>query len=356
MNIETTFTDLNNWLPKEWERPQKGSSSITIFENPDTSEIYFFKESHTRYELEFWSEIIASKFGQLLGLEVLDYNIGYYKGSLGCLSKRMVNPDAGQILYHGVEILNDHIDTFEMSDKPFFSYQDLVQLCKKDDFKHLMSHFHELIIFDALIGNTDRHTENWAFIRNFSNNTQSIPRPQPLTNWLLFKLAIISIFSSKIVKQFFVDYVNSVESYKSVMQLRYLGIFPQITHKSSPIYDSGCCLGREITEDKIQDFVKDKNRIENYTEKGKSEIRWNKDRIGLFEVVRKIHDADSQLLKSIFNQLKTDNLHDSIKSIVNQIDVYVPLEIQKTRLTLHRKQFITELLIFRFQKLKNILD
>jgi hypothetical protein len=82
MIFETTFTDLSNWIPKEWERPQKGSSSITIFEQPETTENYFFKESHTRYELEFWSEIIASKFGQMIGLEVLDYNIGYYKGNL----------------------------------------------------------------------------------------------------------------------------------------------------------------------------------------------------------------------------------------------------------------------------------
>jgi hypothetical protein len=115
-------------------------------------------------------------------------------------------------------------------------------------------------------------------------------------------------------------------------------------------------LGREIDEIKIQDFFNDKKRIESYTEKGKSEIRWNKDKIGLFEVVRRIHGADNQLLKSIFNQLRMDNLYNSIKSVVNQIDEQIPLEIQKTRLTLHRKQFITELLIFRYQKLKNILD
>jgi hypothetical protein len=343
MIFETTFTDLSNWIPKEWERPQKGSSSITIFEQPETTENYFFKESHTRYELEFWSEIIASKFGQMIGLEVLDYNIGYYKGNLGCLSKRMVNPDVGQVLYHGVEILNDHIETFEMSDKPFFSYQDVQELCKKDDFKHLLKHFHEIIIFDALIGNTDRHTENWAFIRNFSAKID-LPKLNPKSNPTLFKLILYFLLNKEKYRRYF---QNSDAKLKLTISS---------THKSSPIYDSGCCLGREIDEMKIQDFFKDKKRIEIYTEKGKSEIRWNKDRIGLFEVVRRIHSADNQLLRSIFNQLKTDNLHDSIKSIVNQIDEQIPLEIQKTRLTLHRKQFITELLIFRFQKLKNILD
>jgi hypothetical protein len=347
MIFETTFTDLSDWISKEWERPQKGSSSITIFEKPETSENYFFKESHTRYELEFWSEIIASKFGQMIGLEVLDYNIGYYKGNLGCLSKSMVNPDVGQVLYHGVEILNDHIETFEMSDKPFFSFQDIQELCKKDDFKHLLKHFHEIIIFDALIGNTDRHTENWAFIRNFSTKVD-VPVTKPIRKLMLFKLLVMSLINPKKVKQFLIDYVNRAETSVFMMQLKHLGLLINFTHIASPIYDSGCCLGREIDEMKIQDFINDKKRIESYTEKGKSEIRWNKE--------RRIHSADNELLKSIFNQLKTDNLHDSIKSIVNQIDEQIPLEIQKTRLTLHRKQFITELLIFRFQKLKNILD
>ncbi|PWK29191.1 hypothetical protein LV89_00029 [Arcicella aurantiaca] len=343
MILKTTFTDLSDWIPKEWERPQKGSSSITIFEQPETSEVYFFKESHTRYELEFWSEIISSKFGQMLGLNVLDYNIGYYKGNLGCLSKRMVNPDEGQVLYHGVEILNDHIETFIMSDKPFFSYQDIEELCKKDDFNHLLTHFHELIIFDALIGNTDRHTENWAFIRNFSAKID-LPKLNPNSNPTLFKLIFHFLLNRK-------KYSNYFQNNDSKLKLSI-----STTHISSSIYDSGCCLGREIEEIKIQDFIKDKKRIESYTEKGKSEIRWNKDRIGLFEIVRQIHDTDNQSLKSIFNQLKIDNLHDSIKSIVTQIDEQIPLEIQKSRLTLHRKHFITELLIFRFQKLKNILD
>lgn len=341
MNFETTFTDLSNWLPKEWERPQKGSSSITIFENPDTSEIYFFKESHTRYELEFWSEIIASKFGQLLGLDVLDYNIGYYKGNLGCLSKRMVNPDAGQILYHGVEILNDHVESFEMTDKPVFSYQDLTQLCEKTDFKHLLYHFHELMIFDALIGNTDRHTENWAFIRNFSAKID-LPKLNREKNPSLLKLVIAFILNKRKYKQFF---VNNDSSLKLVMNL---------THKASPIYDSGCCLGREIAEDKVNEFAKDQKRLDSYSEKGKSEIRWNSERIGLFEIIRRL-SKNNQELRNIIKRLDKDKLHDSITTIVNQIDVNVPLEIQKTRLTLHRKQFIVQLLIFRFQKLKNIL-
>lgn len=130
-----TFTDISGWIVKTWESSGKGTSPLMIVENPHTAEIFFFKEAHKKYETEFWSEVIASKYGQLLGLNVLDYNVGYYKGRLGCLSKRMVEVENGESLYHGVEILNDHVDTFILTNKPVFSYQDLEIICKRSDFK-----------------------------------------------------------------------------------------------------------------------------------------------------------------------------------------------------------------------------
>jgi hypothetical protein len=76
-----------------------------------------------------------------------------------------------------------------------------------DDFETLMTEFLKLLVFDALIGNNDRHFYNWAVIRDIKN----------------------------IVKPVF-----------------------------SPIYDSARGLFWNDSEEKIRIIYKDKNRLDAY--------------------------------------------------------------------------------------------
>lgn len=45
-------------------------------------------------------------------------------------------------------------------------------------------------------------------------------------------------------------------------------------YQFAPIYDSGCCLGREHTDDKVLKMLSDSQMIEAYIRKGESEIHW----------------------------------------------------------------------------------
>ena len=97
-NLEATFTDISSWH-KNVHLNTGGTRSKYIALHPDTNEEYFFKGSketilgEIRYPTEFWSEIISSKIGKLLGFPMLDYNIAYdnkHKQGIGCISKSMI--------------------------------------------------------------------------------------------------------------------------------------------------------------------------------------------------------------------------------------------------------------------------
>ena len=340
--MAATFTDISEWIVKTWESSGKGTSPLMIVENPRTAEVFFFKEAHVKYETEFWSEVIASKYGQFLGLNVLDYNIGYFKGRLGCLSKRMVDVENGESLYHGVEVLNDHVDTFRLTNKPVFSYQDLEIICELPNFKGFLKNIHELILFDALIGNTDRHTENWAFIKNISVKLE-LSEGNPDKNMTISSRIWAKISRNKTPQSFLESSDNNPK------------IIVNENYSFSPIYDSGCCLGREIQEEKLQDFINNSNRIESYIKRGKNEIRWNSENKGFFELVEILLGNEQDNIKETFQKISKNYTNDKVQKFVNEIDEDVRRKIGETKLTLQRKQFIIKLLTARFDKLKTVI-
>lgn len=74
----TRVVDISKWNIKEWIQTL-GSRNKLYVENPENEKLYFFKESIERFPSEFWSEILASKIGQKLGFNMLDYNVGFYE-------------------------------------------------------------------------------------------------------------------------------------------------------------------------------------------------------------------------------------------------------------------------------------
>ena len=74
--MEVLYYDVTGWEKMLWDTPAKGTRPNRFVEKPETGELYFFKESKkdktgekTLYPSEIWSEIIASKVGQLAQLK-----------------------------------------------------------------------------------------------------------------------------------------------------------------------------------------------------------------------------------------------------------------------------------------------
>jgi hypothetical protein len=340
------FFDINEWNSPIWAKPPKGSRAQRMVEHPETGEVYYFKKSHHNYSSEVWSEIIASKIGQTIGFNVLDYNIALRNGELGCLSKNMINPQQGEILYHGVDVLNDYFDDFVISDKPTFSFQEMKILCAENqEFNSFLERFIEVCLFDTLLGNTDRHTENWAFILhttelNVKFNTKIIPKRRFVLLRILWKLLSKGeVDKVTIDKNFKIHTESSLE--------------PKISF--APIYDSGSCLGREMDEERIVTFINNEQQIERYLKGGKSEIKWLDKNDSFFIFTEKIFSEEKELVincaKKIFDNLTTEKIQD----IVENADNCIKNTNIDTLLSQNRKKLIIILLQRRLQNLKNII-
>ena len=78
--LAPTFTDITTWQKRNFV--STGGTRAKFISLNEKGEIFYFKGSKeapdgsTRYPQEFWSEIISSKIGQMLGFKMLDYNIG----------------------------------------------------------------------------------------------------------------------------------------------------------------------------------------------------------------------------------------------------------------------------------------
>lgn len=333
----TEFVDISNWSLHEWSKPQKGSRPNNIYENPQTGELFFFKQSKSNYPTEIWSEIVASKLGQLIGFNILDYNIAFDKKLVGCLSKSMVDKEKGEELYHGIDILSDNIKDFEITSKPICSFQDWEYICSNNElFKNFVQNFIETILFDAIIGNTDRHTENWAFIRILKVKIQNNKLKQKI-DWLK---TVYSIFKLKPSIHF-----NSNINF-------------EISHNFnfSPIYDSGSCLGREIGEKKIETFLKDDDQILRYILNGKSEIKWNREEFNLFEIAKKVKSLYPKIFEEKINLVFNKNIEKEIDNLIDTIDVNAGNNYKGILLSQNRKMLIKELLKRRINYLKKILQ
>lgn len=100
-------------------------------------------------------------------------------------------------------------------------------------------------------------------------------------------------------------------------------------HKFAPIYDSGCCLGREYEDLKIERLINDAKMLEIYLNKGESEIHWE----GLgkkskhFELLQLLLEKYPNQTKTYINRIKDRFDENKIVEIVRNIDVNLPKEL-----------------------------
>ncbi|MEO6283918.1 MAG: hypothetical protein ABIN80_20920 [Dyadobacter sp.] len=332
------FIDISGWTNNEWSSPSKGSRPQKIFSNPETDEEYFFKQSSAKYPAEFWSEIIASEIGLLAGFPLLTYDAASYHGTLGCLSKSMV-PNTLHQLYHGIDVLRDYLPGFQMSNKPVHSFQQIMTLCEQTgEFRPFKKNFIQIILFDALIGNTDRHTENWAFIIELHFI------PQKPTD---FKL---------IPKRSWRNYIPFLKSKITYDLEGRLDLKVKRTASFSPIYDSGSCLGRELTDQRMHELLTNKRQLSSYLDRSKHEICWNDKKINSFELVCNVAKAEPEIFQEVSDLFFGNITAKKMIKTIDDIDSEVVGKVGETYLSLPRKSLIKALLVARFERLKEYLS
>lgn len=186
----------------------------------EASEGWFWKASDTKYPHEFWSEILACRIGAELGVPVPCTHLGILDGQSGSLAASMLAQ--GEELIEAADIFAELDDKYERRGKGerqtiALSLRAVERIWGKLQAPALEP-FHRMLVFDCLIGNQDRHHENWGFIQSSEEG---------------------------------------------------------IRHRFADVFDNGSSLLRELVDDDaLRKRLGDPSRIAAYAAKATSEIRW----------------------------------------------------------------------------------
>lgn len=132
---------------------------------------WLFKEARDNTG-EGWAEKIAAEVAALMGISAATVELAEYEGRHGCASLMFVDSARGEVLYHGNEILAgqvlgyDPAKKFRQSDHTLENIR--IAICKlfpAPEIHHsVLTALAGYLVLDALVGNTDRHHENWGLL------------------------------------------------------------------------------------------------------------------------------------------------------------------------------------------------
>ncbi len=345
------FYNISDWQDKPHFQTG-GTRNKSIFEDPKGGGLFYFKTSLKKnnmdYKHEFWSEILASEIGRELGFNTLEYNIAWHKNEIGCLSKSMVDIDNNK-LSEGINYLRGYNPNYKPEDKESYSeytFHFIENALNEYRLKDQMEHLVKTIVFDSLIGNGDRHQENWGFIiPNLEGKNEKTDVNMEMER---IKNRLVDSKPYRLFVKFFPigyrtkDIDNRMDSLK--------GTF-------APIYDSGSCLGRELVDDRVDQMLKDSQTLEAYVNRDRCEIRWENKKISHFNLIKRIKDetryqkivhSEIERIIKLFNK-------ESIKIIIENIDKRLPSYLFQYKLPDKRKELIEKFIVLRFEKLTKVL-
>lgn len=167
----------DNDLPHSWRRKNKEHWTQ-----------YIAKTGHKWYPNESITEYLLNQLGEIFGLEMAKSDLVVINNQLRFLSKYFLKPQKEELV-HGAEIFAGYLEDMYMVEQiekenmaqDMFTLQFVEKAVKNSFPNHATAILHNLIkllIFDAFVGNNDRHYYNWAVIRPFG--TKFEPRFSPV--------------------------------------------------------------------------------------------------------------------------------------------------------------------------------
>lgn len=261
--------NFDNWEIDEDSPFGSGASEKKWLINPETKQKGIFKFPKGldigKFTGEYWAEKLASQLAEALEIECAKVDIGTFKGRVGSMSYMILKED--EELIEGIQYITNIYKEYDQDKfidyrtKEPYSIKMILESIKETG---LQKDFLTIPIFDALIGNSDRHHSNWGIVRNKISGDIRI----------------------------------------------------------SPLYDNGsslCCL---IDEKDVPNFLRDKMRFESLIfGKSKSMIRWTKpNRIRHFELVEHIKDKYYDETIFIVDKIREILSDDKIKDMIYSYD------------------------------------
>lgn len=158
--------DFSSWEEYTGASEGSGRSEKLWLVNPDNGDVGLFKFTKTEHTTEHLSEKIATEIARLIGIECMEVDVGLYDSRIGSLSHK-INVDAENLI-EGIGLIikyypsYDLINLYDDEKKEYYSLEMILNSLQEYDFQ---KEFFKIPIFDFIIGNTDRHQNNWAILQ-----------------------------------------------------------------------------------------------------------------------------------------------------------------------------------------------
>ena len=298
----TQAVNISNWKKDdEFGVYPEGARDKTLFYSPSPSPYeflipnhrYLYKHAFGRHPDQFWTEIIAYQVGCLLDVPVPPAFVAFDEdnNSCGALIEWFLNypGQPEERFVPGGDIMVSAIPGYDRKKgrqhnlamvEPYLGF---LEKNSKVDMAEWQIYWCDMLLFDALIGNTDRHQDNWGLLWQTSNETVKV--------------------------------------------------------RMAPVFDNGTSLGYEILDGNMDDFYKS-DRMQNYINKGRHHIRWrlhDKKPAQHIELLELLANKYPAIANKIINKLNVFDL-DALKAIIIDCTKYklsIPLTEKRAEFVYH---------------------
>lgn len=274
----------DNWLEDNASgKFGSGASEKIWLVNPNTNEKGLFKFPKVKDQEkgtttgEYWAEKLASEIGKMIDVKCADVDIGTYNGRVGSMSYNILKKQ-GDSFFEGIYFIQKRYPYYNKNklEDTYSNEKYSVQMIENSlmqDYEFNIKQIYQMIIFDILIGNSDRHHSNWALAskKNIENDIKTVI-------WNL-----------------------------------------------CPLYDNGSSLCAYEYNNDLSIFFKDKMKFEALVNsKSKSAIGWKNERpIRQFELLKKLkenmYNSTVEYIRKIQNNINEEKIDNLLKQFDENI-------------------------------------